>query len=300
LTNLKNLVLASLMQGEDHNGYSQLLADPTEWPAVDPDHSRYSYSVNDPLDVGKDSQGFSLLAWPVALAPYLGISRLKTNNDYLTTECSTDASFYLGRVGRYEHFLCPSDRFMVANLYFPAEMYGTLSYAANEDVFGITNPHSGEGQPWRYPPGADETNWLNAVGDQGGGDRSQWRAWRLEGRIGDIYQPSTVALFTDGGPLDEGDAQVSLPQLLITNGQIHGPFLENYEAYWQRLPYRRHDKRGGMNGAMADGSATSIRPVQWTQTVSSTGHPDVLKYDAGGSRVRVSPFPTGEPCPNQP
>ncbi len=307
LANQRNFVVAVLLQAEDHDGYAQLVGDPTEWPAVDPTRTRYAYSKDEPLDAGKDDEGYALLAWPVALAPYLGNKRLKCNNDYLTTEQVADATFYMNRcpgpnrapVGRHEMFLCPSDRYMVANVFFPAEMYCNLSYAANEDVFGITNPHHGEGQPWRYPPGSDMANWEEATGDQGGGDRTQWRSCRLEGRLEPIYQPSTVVLFTDGGPLDEGWNQIGDPQLLITNGSVHGPFLENYEAYFERLPHFRHSEKGGMIGAMADGSATSIRPVAWAESTSS-GHPEVKRYDANGQRVRVSPYPPGEPCPEQP
>src|SRR5690606_17120295 len=103
------------------------------------------------------------------------------------------------------------------------EPYCLLSYSANEDIFGVTGPAPGssnfsdnEGQPWK---------------DGRSGDTNPVRAKRLEGRLDQIYRPSEVMLFCDGGNEDDPH----WPALALSNGPVNGPYLQNYERYWGRL-----------------------------------------------------------------
>lgn len=76
------------------------------------------------------------------------------------------------------------------------------------------------------------------------------RARRLEGSLERIERPAEVALCCDGGY----EKERQLATLLITNGNPHGPYLENVERATGRLPHTRHTEKGGIAVAFAAGS----------------------------------------------
>jgi len=265
LANMSNLPKAALSFSIEPKGYLQLIGREDEWTVVDAGFSKYSYQQG---CFGKTTA--QLKAWPVAYAPQLGLPSFKRNEQYFDTVYNKKAEYYYNKFGRRDIFVCPSDNVLVNNVWSPFDMYGVVSYAANEDVMGITNPHDGEGRPWKE-------------GKQEGGRR-------LEGRTDQIIRPGEVVLFCDGGNEDnEGE-----PALLITNGTINGPYLENYERFWGRLPHFRHSKKGGLAAAFADGSGQYVKPLQW---ISIGGVSYVKRY---GPRVRVSPYEVGQIKPAQP
>ncbi len=267
LANMSNLPKAVLMFAQDHRGYAQLIGSKHEWEVIDPNRTRYAYQEQRVIRRGVIPA--ALKAWPVAYAPYLGITGLRYNEDYFDSYFERNPARYFGKFGRYEVFICPSDKHLVNNAWSPSDMYGILSYSANEDIFGVTDPiYGNEGQPWK---------------DGRSGDTTPPRCKRLEGRMDRVIRPSEVALFCDGGN-EENEKE---PALLITNGPVNGPYIENYERVWGRLPHRRHSANGGLAVATADGSGRYIKPVEW---VTLDGKPYVKRY---APRVRVSPYGVG-------
>jgi prepilin-type N-terminal cleavage/methylation domain-containing protein len=280
-SNLSNLPKAVTAFAADHRGYAQLVGKEQEWRIIDPGYSRYAYQSAEPKGAGAPQ----LKAWPVAYAKQLGITGLNYNSQYTDPTYNADPGYYARKFGRREIFTCPSDTVLVHNLWSPVDAYGLLSYAANEDVFGVTEPKganldgAGEGAVWANGVSGD-TGWPP-------------RASRCEGRLDRIVRPSEVALFSDGG----NEEAPSKPMLLLTKapsgpGTIHGPYLENYELAWGRLPHFRHSSRGGLTVAMADGSGKYIKPLQWF----SIGNKRFVKQYA--AKVRVSPYNVG-PLPQQ-
>jgi hypothetical protein len=227
-----------------------------------------------------------LKAWPVAYARQLGISGLRRNDQYLDLVYSSSPDYYYSKFGKYDVFVCPSDKILVHDLWSPIDAYGIISYAANEDIFGNTEPlganvnYAGEGQPWKDMPVVESPG-------------SAWppRTKRLEGRFDGIIRPSEVALFCDGGNEDNVTNPTQNPMLLLTKSEsghvLNGPFLENYERTWGRLPHSRHSVDGGLNVAMADGSGRHVRAVEWTNILGTSY---VKRY---APRTRVSPYQVG-------
>ncbi len=265
LANMSNLPKAAISFSMEHKGYLQLIGREDEWTVIDGGLTKYAYQAG-----CFSTTTVQVRAWPVAYATQLGMQSLKRNEQYFDTAFNTDASYYFQKFGRRDIFICPSDKVLVNNVWSPFDMYGVISYAANEDVMGVTNPHDGEGKPWN-----------NGVREGGR---------RLEGRMEKIICPSEVILFCDGG--NEGFS--GEPALLITNGNVNGPYLENYEREWGRLPHFRHGKKGGVASAFADGSGQYLKPLEWT-TIS--GKMYVKRY---GPRARVSPYKVGQLRATQP
>ena len=268
LTNMSNMPKAVLTFAAEHRGYAQLIAQRDEWEFFDPAYSTYEYQTK---YFGRSGQW--LKPWPIAYAKHLGIPSLKRAENYFEQFYRSDPSHYLNKFGRHEIFICPSDKDLVNNVWSPLDnpgVFGIISYSPNEDVFGVTNHRNGEGKPWK--------------------EGRREAAQRLKGKMDSIIRPSEVALFCDGGNEDN----IEEPALLISNGDVNGPYLENYEFYWGRLPHFRHSKKGGVAVAFADGSGRYIQPIEW---VSYRGKMYVKRY---APRARVSPYNVGKLLPRQP
>lgn len=271
LTNMSNMPKAAITFSTEHKGYAQLIGREDEWNAVDPSFGKYDYQS------GMFGRGTTQLKpWPLAYAKALGEVTLKKAESYFDLNYyHKNSRYYFNKFGRHDVYICPSDTELVNDVWSPFDMYGIISYAANEDVFGITNPRDNEGQPWA---------------DGRSGDTTPPRAKRLEGKLERIIRPSEVIMFCDGGNEDASGE----PCLLITNsGSMHGPFLENYEMVWGRLPHFRHLTKGGIATALCDGSGKLIKPVQF---VTIGGKPFVKRY---APHVRVSPYEVGNVNYNQ-
>lgn len=288
VSNLKQLPQAVISFSVSHGGYAQLIGEPLEWQRLDPEYKKYDYQSGAFTQTGQ-----WLKPWPIAYAKHLGLSGLRRMEDYFHPHPAgsalqayeKDPTFY-AKFKRAEMFLCPSDKAQVQNVWSPQnsvfEPYCLMSYAANEDVFGVTGcvPRGTrfedyEGQPWKNGQS---------------GETNPPRAKRLEGRMDQIYRPSEVTLFCDGGNEDNPD----LPALTLSNGPLNGPYLANYERYWGRLPHFRHSDKGGIATSFADGSAVYAKPIQWTRIGSKRY---VVRY---APRVRVSPYQVGPLKPTQP
>ena len=268
LTNMSNMPKAVLVFATEHRGHAQLIGQRDEWVVIDPAYSKYAYQKG---YFGRSGQW--LKPWPIAYAKHLGVPSLKRAEDYFQESYTSNANHYFNKFGRHDIFVCPSDKDLVNNVWSPLEhpgVFGIISYSANEDVFGVTNPDHGEGKPWKE------------------GERRA--GLRLEGRMNKIIRPSEVALFCDGGNEDRRKE----PALLISNGDMNGPYLENYERYWGRLPHFRHSKKGGLCVAFADGSGKYVKPLEWAN-VGGTRY--VKRYTP---RTRVSPYEVGKLSAVQP
>jgi prepilin-type N-terminal cleavage/methylation domain-containing protein len=289
VSNLKNLPQAVISFSVSHNGYAQLIGEPLEWRIIDKYNTRYDYQ-----STAFGNPGLWLKPWPAAYAKHLGLSGLRRMEDYFHPHPSwtplqpheRDPNFYAGKFKKAEIFMCPSDKSPVQNAWSPQnptfEPYCLLSYAANEDVFGVTGCVPGgtnfadyEGQPWKEGETAET---------------KPPRATRLEGKLERIHRPSEVTLFCDGGNEDNPDWAA----LTLSNGPVHGPYLQNFERIWGRLPHFRHSDKGGIATSFADGSATYAKPIQWV-TVGNKRY--VARY---APRVRVSPYEVGQLHATQP
>ena len=299
MSNMQNLPKAVLTFSIAHQGYGQLLGEKNEWLVVDSARRRYEYQNG---HFGRPDPW--LKAWPVAYARELGMTGLKRNEQFfemttsLTTSFQSDPGHYFNKFGEYEIFKCPEDKVLVHNVFFPRQqgdganygLTGVLSYAANEDIFGVTgsdpgsgNFSDGSGQPWK---------------DGTFGDASPPRATRLEGKLDKVVRPSEVALFSDGG----SETRPGEASLLITdplNGNINGPFLENFERTWGRLPHLRHGGKGGLAVALADGSGVFAKPIEWVDLRGPTGA--MVRYvKRYNPRIRISPYEVGRLPASQP
>ncbi len=288
LTNMSNMPKATLTFATEHRGFAQLIGTYQEWPVVDANYTKYEYQngfFNHGMIAGTTNW---LKPWPIAYAKQLGLSGYKRAEQYFeeAAQGSKEASYYYKKFGRVEVLVCPSDKDPVNNVWSPTggSVVGAVSYAANEDVFGISDPTTNprEGQPWSEDP-------KTHVGRSG--DETPTRAKRLEGDMGKIVRPSEVVLYCDGGNEDASNE----PALLITNsGSMNGPYLENYEWVWGRLPHYRHSPKGGLAVAFADGSGKYVQPIEWKKRGNV---PYVKRY---APRVRVSPYPVGILTKEQP
>ncbi len=296
LANMSNLSKAVLTFAQDHAGHGQLIgqgilrssppegwegapyigSEPT-WGNVDPTHTKYEYQT------GYFGQaGTWLKPWPIAYARQLGYASLKRAENYFEQPATNIASsgYFLSRFGRLDVLLCPSDDRIVHNAWTPLEngaqrVFGAFSYAANEDVFGVTEPKD----RWAC--------WKDGMARPSGAG-----ADRLRGRLEGIIRPSQVILFCDGG--NESRPQLALQFFTYPDRQINGPYLENTQmdqlrAQSQRIPQFRHSSDGGVAGAFADGSGRYLKPVEWFMD-QSTNTRVVKRYDA---RARVSPYEVG-------
>jgi len=289
LTSMSNMPKATLTFSVEHKGYAQLIGTTQEWPVLDPNYTKYDYQSNF-FNKGPIAGSLNWLKpWPVAYAKQLGLTGLKRAEQYFenTGQAGKPAQYYYNKYGKHDIFICPSDKDPINNVWSPTgTTVGAISYSANEDVFGVSDPTTTprEGQPWSADP-------KTGVGRTG--DENPMRAKRLEGDLGKIVRPSEVVLFCDGG----NELYKDEPALLITNGdsRLHGPYLENYEWYWGRLSHFRHSPKGGLAVSFADGSGKYIQPIEWVPQNETPPHGDrttryVKRYSP---RARVSPYPVG-------
>lgn len=260
-----NFPKALLTYAAAHKGYGPLIATSDEWPVADPSYSRYEYQAN-----MFGHAGPQLKPWLMALARQLGQTGFVRAEQYYSLSQDSVDTLHT-KFGRRELFECPNDTILTANAFSPFTMYCLISYAVNEDILGMTNPHDQEGQPGK----------ANAAGNwQGSGGR------RLEGKLDKIVRPSEVAFTSDGGNEEHKYGY----RLLLTNGNEHGPYFENYEYSQQRLPHFRHGSKGGVTVSLMDGSGKYMKAVRWKGSY-------VERY---APRVRISPYNMGRLPAEQP
>jgi hypothetical protein len=149
-----------------------------------------------------------------------------------------------------------------------------ISYATNEDVFGVTASGPDNISAWNRGMPGD----------------------RLMGRMDRIIRPSEVALFSDGGLEPRAKDRATI----FTESQkpyFNAPFLENVSYTYELLPLRRH-LEGGVGVALADGAGVMLRALKWTQPklVYESLPQGYNKYkfvEQYSRRVRVSPYQVG-------
>jgi prepilin-type N-terminal cleavage/methylation domain-containing protein len=252
LSNTGQLARGVVAFSLSHKGRGQLYADWGYVDKADPGHSIYAYQ-NGWMDHGVwASRGTPFLkAWPVAYAPDLGISSLKYTHQYFLDEtvyltdypASDEPEYHFKRFGRHDVFFCPSDRFSIRETNSPEHVYGVLSYAINEDVFGVSGRtcHSSTGP------------------------RDQ-----LRGSLDRVVRPSEVAFFTDTGheTLERMQALKSDGKIKIMAGGYvptwfcsdqGAPYLDQVNARTiVAVPVQRHGGQGGISVACADGHGTFV------------------------------------------
>lgn len=278
ITNLGSLSKGALIFSQSHKGRLQLLGRRDQTLQVDPLCSIYDYQSSVNIGTYK-ATGPVLKAWPVAYGSSVGVPIARMEN-YLTS-APTEAAAMFKKFGRKDVFLCPSDKRPVNSVFFPTDLWCALSYAANQDIMGHSLSDPGQ-------PVDDEYIWAN--GNPKGGQR-------LLGRVDKVIRPSEVALFCDGGRDDATGTTLSKPTLLIAM-ETKGPFLENFERKWGRLPHLRHSNQGGLAVTLADGSSRYANPLKWVTITTKLGRERFVSLYS--PRVRVSPHQVGTLLPNQP
>lgn len=258
MNNQRQLAVAALAFADDHAGYLQMTAGAGSdaWSLFDPQRSKYEYFQR--------GNNFIPWIWPVVYLKYIGVDSHSSESRFggwtdnknfgvLRRNASTNyagaAKAKLEERGkpRFDLFLCPGDEFQVSQLYYPEPIWAFNSYAINEDICG------------------EDLNYGTMVwkeGHPGNPDPSYTLAGRrMRGRTEDIYLPSGVVLFADGGPgSDEGWWLGDAIALMHTDYAL-GPLLEDYERVWSRLPRWRHLQRG-IYGAYMDGHANFIEAIK--------------------------------------
>lgn len=282
LSNIRGLAQASLLFAGDHQNRFQLAADTQAIQQADPSKFIYEY------DRGE------LLAWPVALAASAGWDNL-TNltwgvraDDWAQArerEAFMDDTFDLA--------VCPADLVKISTPFYPEEdsfrdltqdenypadgerYFGYLSYGINEDIVG-SNDLNGPN------PEAPDV-WANDCR----GQVEMCAGDRLRGNLDKVFDPGTCLLLIDAGPDSEIDAQINPDGFanLIISAQAPGPYLEDFQAKFQkRMPRKRHPD-GRLNVLFADFHGAAVRPVEFYSNEVLQGIP--AKYD---TTVRVSPY----------
>jgi prepilin-type N-terminal cleavage/methylation domain-containing protein len=288
LANMSNLPKGVMAFTQSHKGNGQLMlqnGDTAEVDRADPGRDRYAYQS------GIDGQpGTWLKHWTVAYCRDMGMTGPKRTEEYSEKAISgepynPDPNYYFSKYGKREVFVCPSDKYPVRLMTSHAPTsesiarHGVTSYGANADVFGVTMSSS--------PPDAEPR--FDEPWDAGKPGR------RLEGKFDKIIRPSEVAIFADGG------YEYRRGENADFFSGFAGPYLENSEWIWTRLPHKRHDKNG-LSVALADGSGTKVKALHWikdVQVYSEFDHKNVYvdfvtQYN---TRIRVTPFRVGTPPP---
>jgi len=217
-----------------------------------------------------------LLAWPVVLLQEMQVRNLKKNTDwgvFSIADATHERLINRNLLKRFEVLLCPSDQYEISCVWYPDQggsnpprLYGYLSYGINEDIVGA--------------PSTQTPGYLTPAWKQGAKNAGE----RLQGRIDKVVQPATVVMFADMGASAALGATTVQRCNLLTTDQCDGPFLENVEYKWGRLPTQRH-RGGGLNVVYADGHANFARKARRSGAVPAN-QPDWLYTP----KTRVSPY----------
>lgn len=252
LSNMSQLGKGVMLFAVAHQGRGQLYADWDLVDAADPAKTRYAYQSgwfeNGTL---RNPERSFLKTWPVAYASELGINSLKYNHHYFMDETTylngypetEQPAHHFKRYGKYEPFYCPSDGFSIRETNSPEHVYGVLSYAINEDLFGARKNASYSREGWK--------------------DQAQ-------GVLERAVRPAEVAMFTDTGheQLQELEAQKSDGTTSIKAGGWVPTWFYSGEGATHlnevsaraivAVPIRRHGPKAGICLAYADGHGSFI------------------------------------------
>ncbi|MFQ5804826.1 MAG: type II secretion system protein [Phycisphaerae bacterium] len=277
----RQLAIAALAFASEHTDHLQMttpLMQPggSPWRRLDPGQTKYEYYRR-----GSESIPW---VWPVAYLKYVdydsfstarGMGAWRANTDFgiLWRAGQTDYAgqakdlLELAEKPRMELLLCPGDEFQVCQIFWPEPLWAFNSYAINEDICGDDIDFGT--MVWKDgQPGRPHVQWTKA-------------GRRMQGRIDRVYQPDDVILFGDGGPGGEAGVWNGDAIALMHTDLCAGPFLEDYERTWSRLPRWRHLKEG-IYGSYVDGHAAFIQAVSPTSEGT-----DAQKYIPP---TRVSPY----------
>ncbi len=300
LSHLQQLGQASINHTTQYNGYFQLAASADMVDYVDPARTKYAYG------------GGELLAFPVALAQAMA-------KPYT---CNPDWGARAGTLGEavgkqqymaddFPEMTCPADTLRIATPGFPngdgmigngdpsnplppgpgVEYWGRLSYALNEDIAGanaLCRPAC-----WRAVDANGQ--WVECLGGYMYGPSSSCfgcdHGNRLEGRIDQVVDPSTVGLLFDAGFASKIPSDLySLLNLVNSttapgaSAQFAGPDLENFEQAQSRTITQGNLHPGGrINVLYADYHTESVRPL--APVINTIKFP--TRYEP---RVRISPY----------
>ncbi|MGB0714518.1 MAG: type II secretion system protein [Phycisphaerae bacterium] len=312
LANMRGMGQSAFTFANNHNDRFQVATDEVGLDAADRPRRIYEY------DWKYGSNG-ELLAWPVALAKTAGYE-MEHNWDWgVRAKTYREARDLIEETPNLQEFdlvVCPSDQVEISSPFYPrnksgannglkadnplagdggseAAYWGRLSYGINEDVSGVEVQESG-GWPasGRFAESASGPQWCE--GEQayppstpcGRGDAGR----RLRGRLDRAYDPATVGLIFDAGPVNEakaaGESDPMVYANLITSALAKGPFLSDFQ---QRFPKRITNKRhadGRINVLFADGHGENAKPLAFEdELIDQIQIP--VQY---GPNVRVSPY----------
>jgi prepilin-type processing-associated H-X9-DG protein/prepilin-type N-terminal cleavage/methylation domain-containing protein len=269
LSNVRQLMMASIMFAGDHRGYvptctTDIWVAPNGWAGIT---GRNTNQSNDPYETNFAYRDTGYLKdWASALMPYLGVK----NGDINT--------FQVNPTGQSKVFICPSDRWQDENnpgysLYnnvAPASTnpngYYPISYGINADVTACTD-NSGTGH-------FDDSGTVGVCSGHPGAGNAYSLMPPLGARLRQIYMPDQVLMFADCGtrpqnlnnqsntPLNYNDSlyYTTNYEFNSTIAGAAGPTLYNISnTPWLqlRIPLARHSGKK-INIAFADGHAASV------------------------------------------
>lgn len=303
----RGMAQGALVFSADHNGRMQLVSNGVGVDQADSSKSKFAYSSDR-----------ELLCWPAAIAKASGMSVTANWQWGVRADDTTQAKDRRQYMSdEFESFVCPSDKVQMSTTFYPrgtgtgmltgtgdpkisvddavganTSYWGKLSYGINEDIVGAKIQSTGT-----PPVGRFAKNPINGAIGWAKGEVSGLAGDRLEGRLEQIFDPSTVLLMTDAGPNSESELTPGSVTLtrggfanLIISAQTDQPGdLGRFNAYWApRIPWKRHPK-GAVGVVFADFHAETVRPTKWA---NSTIVNQQIPVEYSGT-VRVSPYSPG-------
>jgi prepilin-type N-terminal cleavage/methylation domain-containing protein/prepilin-type processing-associated H-X9-DG protein len=297
LANARGLAQSGALFAQERNDRFQLVTSQAGVEDADSQRKKYDYST-----------GGELIAWPVAMA------RVNAKNDYAENwRWGVRADSYNTAKLRqefmdddFEQAVCPSDKIRIATPFYPngtqlrdvptgspvpptdgAFYWGRLSYGINEDLTGAQDAPGNQPPVGRYDP--NNNAWRLGQLHPRAGDR-------LEGKLGQVFDPATVLLVTDAGADSEAEANTDASGAnsradgivnLIISAKAVGPLLEHSMDKWpQRVPTKRHSK-GAVNVLFADFHGGNVKPLRFG---GSSADPNLQVPREFNGTVRVSPY----------
>jgi prepilin-type processing-associated H-X9-DG protein len=248
LSNVRQLMMASILFAQDHHGYVPTCSDDSWAKANDPYRQNFAYRSN---------TNQSLKDWASSLIPYLGG---KDQDIYTFQNNPTNQS---------QIFVCPSDTWQgigitsgyklfnnVTNPPNDPDGYFPISYGINVDVTAMidrtVNPNYG-----RFGLN-DNMHVFHGDGSTG---------LPMNAKLARIQRPAEVLMFADCGtrpertmnptpqaPLDYNDSLYYSTNYLTTGDTLLDIYKANYMG--DRIPLKRH--KNLINVAYADGHAEGV------------------------------------------
>lgn len=284
MSNLRDMLTASKTFAESHKGRFQIVGVSYSTLSAS-DASIYQITTGDnpaPSTAARNEK--HLMSWPAVLARESSPKSVVRSRVYpLTmanrpvgggwgTESGQLTDDMIQHLPRFEQLICPSAKNIINKDAGGAyTFWGKMTYNVNFDICGLTPPS--------YAEPSKAKCWKEGVPGKSGVGQGE----RLKGRLEGVYQPSNVAMFTDGGAdystpwkISDQNAPKNMGSKITENSTsgdasgIAGPMLEHMDLQngCDRLPYTRH-RNGSANIGYVDGHCSFGKRIGYTPRYGS-------------------------------